>query len=965
MSDHIFISYARADGTEFARRLHKDLTDKGLSVWLDEFNIPPGSDWDDEIDKGLEEARAIVLLLTPAAVLSQQVKAEWNSALNRNQPLLPLFVITCDVPRVVAVFNYIDFRGGYDPALQSLMDKLARIDSEHLNYLHKLLDAYKVAQDGADNPLRFESKIESLQTAISRWETRTSDQASRIASGLEQERQQRTQAAVTGAERLHVVGRKPVELTDFFKDRVYERRQLRDLLVDERSPMISVIARGGMGKTALVCRVLDDIEREINLNVDGALPIAGITYLSTRTAGLDLERLFLDIARTMGDVREQALLSVWTSPKLSIEQKIDELIAALNDNFYIVMLDNMEDLQDAEGNIGDNDVAQFLTRALPGLKQSTLIVTTRVPLQFPATLTRYDKHILIQDGLPTTDGVQLLNELDPNGEYGIQEYPDDKLVDLVELGHGVPRALEVMVAILANDPFMSVDDLLRSFTYHDDRVKELVMENYRRLSEDAQRVLEAIAVYGQPVSILAIDYLLEPFYPGLHVPEIIRYLSRIHIVSIDRSTKTVTLHPIDRDYAYTQIPRDDSPASDSTYCVTHVERRAADYYTKFHTVGNWSKLDDVSSFIQEFEHRVKGAQYAEAAVALSQIANFLSFQGHVYRLQQMTGKLEGQLQDGRGYTHYHYAMALMRMAIGPLDDAVTHFQTAIDSLTEADEGLRGKMLFALGDTYRYIGDTEKSIHYLAQAADAPLNLEDELHTLMTLSMSCTTAWRLREAVDYAQRGVDKAAEKGEAVAQAKAYNALAVAYLAARSDRKALEYALEALKHYAQFEVEGGSAKNGVSFMLQLTGLAQMTLGNLDEAFAQLDKAHTNTVEFNLARVRGFVLFNLAVAHRMRDEHQLALEAAKKSRQIFAEVGLTHIDVQPLENACRAHLDHDKAGEAAALRDCANEASKSPDLYNPLYFAESARDIANEVGDSELVAELEQFISAYAEKATL
>ena len=39
----IFISYARKDGRELALRLHKDLTSKGLDVWLDTKRIEGGA----------------------------------------------------------------------------------------------------------------------------------------------------------------------------------------------------------------------------------------------------------------------------------------------------------------------------------------------------------------------------------------------------------------------------------------------------------------------------------------------------------------------------------------------------------------------------------------------------------------------------------------------------------------------------------------------------------------------------------------------------------------------------------------------------------------------------------------------------------------------------------------------------------------------------------------------------------
>lgn len=53
---HIFISYARADGSDFALRLYDDLEVRSINAWLDVHDIDPGEDWDQAIDNGLRDA---------------------------------------------------------------------------------------------------------------------------------------------------------------------------------------------------------------------------------------------------------------------------------------------------------------------------------------------------------------------------------------------------------------------------------------------------------------------------------------------------------------------------------------------------------------------------------------------------------------------------------------------------------------------------------------------------------------------------------------------------------------------------------------------------------------------------------------------------------------------------------------------------------------------------------------------
>jgi hypothetical protein len=46
MSGHVFICYARQD-SQFVLALATKLKDRGVPVWLDLWNIPPGADWDE------------------------------------------------------------------------------------------------------------------------------------------------------------------------------------------------------------------------------------------------------------------------------------------------------------------------------------------------------------------------------------------------------------------------------------------------------------------------------------------------------------------------------------------------------------------------------------------------------------------------------------------------------------------------------------------------------------------------------------------------------------------------------------------------------------------------------------------------------------------------------------------------------------------------------------------------------
>lgn len=165
---HIFISYAVADGSSFVERLHDDLERQGTDAWLDKRDIRDGFNWNTEIDRGLAEARAVVVVMTPGSVLSLQVEAEWNDALNRYLPVIPLLVRSCKVPRVLGMLNYINFSKGYDAGFAQLVYRLSTLDRDHLLYLEETLNGFLAT----DTPDVFQHKIIAVQAAIERWKGR-------------------------------------------------------------------------------------------------------------------------------------------------------------------------------------------------------------------------------------------------------------------------------------------------------------------------------------------------------------------------------------------------------------------------------------------------------------------------------------------------------------------------------------------------------------------------------------------------------------------------------------------------------------------------------------------------------------------------------------------------------------------------------------------------------------------------
>src|SRR3954470_8200637 len=104
----VFVCYARQDGS-FVSALARKLKERGVSVWLDWWNIAPGSDWDQSIDAALHSCTHFLIVLSPTSVASLEVRGELRTALNEHKSIVPVLYQRCAIPRQLQLVEYIDF----------------------------------------------------------------------------------------------------------------------------------------------------------------------------------------------------------------------------------------------------------------------------------------------------------------------------------------------------------------------------------------------------------------------------------------------------------------------------------------------------------------------------------------------------------------------------------------------------------------------------------------------------------------------------------------------------------------------------------------------------------------------------------------------------------------------------------------------------------------------------------------
>jgi len=108
----VFLSYARADGEKFATGLRLRLEAERIPVWQDRIGMEGGQDWWRQITEALDRVEFLVLVMTPAALASPNVRKEWRYARQQGVCVYPVKAVPdlkfANLPRWMRDMHFYD-----------------------------------------------------------------------------------------------------------------------------------------------------------------------------------------------------------------------------------------------------------------------------------------------------------------------------------------------------------------------------------------------------------------------------------------------------------------------------------------------------------------------------------------------------------------------------------------------------------------------------------------------------------------------------------------------------------------------------------------------------------------------------------------------------------------------------------------------------------------------------------------
>ena len=316
-----------------------------------------------------------------------------------------------------------------------------------------------------------------------------------------------------------------------FYDREQEMATLTRWVARERRRVVSVLGLGGIGKSALVVTLMHQVAPHFEV----------VIWRSLRDAP-SCEALLDDCLQVLAS---QPLREVPTS----LERRLGLLLEHLREARALLVLDNLEALlEEGEGTgrmrAGYEDYGRLLRQVAQTEHQSCLLLTSREKPRDLAALegSRTPVRSLRLEGLDAHASEQLLEERELVGNAPGRER-------LAEAYGGNPLALKIVAQTIVElfngeiAPFLEQSELIFG------GVRELLGEQFARMSADEQTVLLWLAILREPVSIEELLAMLATPLSRARVMDAVVALRRRSLVERGQRRGSFTLQSVVLDYA--------------------------------------------------------------------------------------------------------------------------------------------------------------------------------------------------------------------------------------------------------------------------------------------------------------------------------------------------------------------------------------------------------------------------------
>jgi tetratricopeptide (TPR) repeat protein len=836
----VFLCHNTKDKSN-VKKIGEQLKECGILPWLDEWELRPGLPWQGILEQQFEQIKSAAVFIGKDGIgpwHQMELDAFLREFVNRGCPVIP--VLLPNAPN--------------EPELPIFLKAMTWVDF----------------RKGKPDPME------------------------RLVWGI-------TGEPVRGMTRTKFINPAPIIAPTYFQDRYVETNLISDFLKNDAQRLMTIVGRAGIGKTAMVCRLLKSLEGGRLPDNGEEMSIDGIIYLSeTGTRKVTVPNLYADLCSLLPDNIAKRLDEVYRDPKTSTESKMQALMEAFPSGQVLLLLDNFENLIDPlTHNLTNTEMDEALKAILDlpphGVK---VIITTRVaPRDMALIHPQRQFRLDLEKGLESPYAENILREMDADGTVGLKDAPDELLNKARERTLGNPRALEALFAILSADRDTELQEILSDSELLPENVVEvLVGEAFSRLDPTARKVMEALAIYSRPVSPSAVDSLLQLYVPGVDSARVLNRL--VNMKFVRKEAGRYYMHPVDKEYALSRMPEGDASDRDEPV-FTHFSllHLGADYFKEARMpVENRKTIDDLSAQLAEFDLRYAGQDYDTAADVLADIDyDYLLLWGHYRVMTELHERLQGKLNDPKLKSYSVGNLGTTYYYLGDYQKAIEYFEQALIISREiGDRSGEGADLGNLGIAYSNLGQVEKAIEYYEQALVIAREIGDrrgEGNQLGNLGIAYSNLGQVEKAIEYYEQALVITREIGDRSGEGNQLGNLGSAYSNLGQVEKAIEYYEQALVIAREIEDRDGEGNR-----LGNLGIAYSNLGQVEKAIEYYEQALIISREIGDRRGEGADLGNLGNAYIDMGQVQSAKAYHKQALEIAQEIGDRYLEANELIN---------------------------------------------------------------------
>lgn len=270
--------------------------------------------------------------------------------------------------------------------------------------------------------------------------------------------------------------------------RVQELITLEKLIIQDESRLVTLLGVGGVGKTTLAVRLVQQIEYDFD----------HVIWRSLANSP-SLSELLVDLLKALSHQPEGQV------PK-DPQKQLSQVIKYLRNYRCLIILDQGDNIKDEDL----EDYQEFFHRVVEANHKSCVVLTTwNVPASL-AELAEEDDGMSIFElkGLANEDAKKVINLA-----KSFSRIESEGFTELIHLYSGNPFLLKLVTENLSNLVVESLSQFIKQTTFvMGNLVRTYLNENCQRISELEMSLLSWLAVHGQPVT--SNDLKLNPLFSG-------------------------------------------------------------------------------------------------------------------------------------------------------------------------------------------------------------------------------------------------------------------------------------------------------------------------------------------------------------------------------------------------------------------------------------------------------------------